>query len=211
MPALLVAGNTWGDTCERRPADHVIKEKKLSTFKPSGEMVRLAESVMVAMAHEQTIRPIVEGYEKAILERHQFKPDQCWADKGLKGATDTILDPGRTFLLSDEDAQVYFSECQAARDAAGLKVEKPEYCPLLVAETLRIQAEKALLEEMGTLPNLKGLENVLNLGVEAHGRAVDLCLKLLAPYCRDSSEILGGLMGGAVKEAAPPSAPGQRG
>lgn len=158
-------------------------------FKPTEGMVRAAENLFAAMANEQVIRPIVTGYQKRILEKHQFPASDLGLGAAAK-APEVIMDPARAWLMSDEDFAVYLQECFEARDAAGLKVDVPENCPLLVAEDVRIQASNALLEEMSSIENLKSLRSVIFAGVDEYNRAVDLCLKLLAPFVSPSDDIL---------------------
>lgn len=157
------------------------------TFTPTEEQVRLAEAVFVAMAYESEIRPIVESYEQAILEKHRFIPDPSWLEYGLKN--EPILDRKRTHLLSDQDSRTFFSECHKARDAAELKVDDPENCPLLVAENLRRDAEHALLKSISSIPGLESLGTSV-LTLDHRRRAIDLCLKLLAPFCASGEQIL---------------------
>lgn len=155
-------------------------------FKPSPELVRLAEAVFVSMAHEQAVRPIVDGYQRAILAKHQFRIARKWVREG--DPDEVILDPKLAYLLDDANAAVFFAECHEAREAAGLKVDNPENCPLCVAENLRIKAEQALLKEMATLPGLSNLGRFVTL--ELHKKALDLSLSLVAPFCSDAAEIM---------------------
>ena len=159
----------------------------MKTFTPSPEQIRLAEAVFTATALEQTIRPIVVAYETAILAKHQFKIDRLWVEKGA--ADKVILDRKDSFLLSKEDAQVYFAECHAARDAANLKVKHPENCPLLEAEHLRMDAENALLKAMSSQPGLESFAKGY-LTLEVRNKAIDLTLRLLAPFCGNAETIL---------------------
>lgn len=156
-------------------------------FTPTDVQIRLAEAVFTTMAHEQTVRPIVEAYETAILAKHQFRMAKDWVDQGMDDRI--ILDRKDTFLLSQEDAKVFYAECYAARDAANLKVSNPEFCPLCVAEHLRIDAENALLTAMGTTPGLESLASG-SMTLEMHAKAIDLTLKLLAPFSGKAESIL---------------------
>ncbi len=161
--------------------------QKTKQFKPTEDQIRLAEAVFTAMAHEQIVRPIVEAYETAILAKHQFRIAKEWVDHSM--ADRVILDRKDSFLLSAEDAKVFFAECFAARDAANLKVSNPEFCPLCVAEHLRIDAENALMKAMGTTPGLETLASA-SMTLELRSQVIDLILKLLAPFCGDAQEIL---------------------
>jgi len=156
-------------------------------FKPERGLIRLAEAVLVAMAHEQVVRPIVEEYQRKVMAKYQFRIARDWVARGMEDVV--ILNPKDTYLLSDEDAAVVFADFHAARDAAKLKVERAEDCPLLVAENLRIMAENALLEELGKLPGLAPLASGF-LTLKHRAKAIDLGLKLLAPFMTNSDTIL---------------------
>ena len=157
-------------------------------FKPTEAQIHAAEAVFAAMAMEQTIRPIVETYEKAILVMHQFKIAKKWEDK--LGTPEVILDPKLSYLLENDDFAIYHEECKQARDAAGLKVEDYDHCPLLVAGHLRIQAEIELLQAISTIPELKTFASANGLSTELRSKAIDMTLKLLSPFCGKSDDIL---------------------
>ena len=163
----------------------------LKAFRPGTEQVRLAELLLVAMAIEAHVRPIVEAYESAILQKHQFRIARKWVEKGCNDVI--ILDRKRSYLLEDTDAEVFHSECFAARDAAKLTVERPDKDPLLEAQHRRIEAENALLESMATIP---GLENFAtgHWPLQLRQKAIDLTLKLLAPFVRSGEAIMQDLM-----------------
>lgn len=159
----------------------------MKNFTPTQEQIRMAEAVFTTMAHESLIRPIVEAYELAILEKHQFRIARKWIDMGI---TDhLVLERKDTFLLADEDAKVFHAECFAARDAAKLAVDDPEHCPLLVAEHLRIRAENALLQAIATIPGLESFASG-TMSLDMRKKAIDLTLRMLAPFCGNADNIL---------------------
>jgi len=178
----------------------------VTKFSPTQEHIRLAEALMLAMANEGTIRPVVEAYENEILAKHRFKIAPHWgeASGGRIDINEVILDRNAAFQLSDEDSKVYFAECYAARDAAGLKVSQPDFCPLCVAENLRIRAETALLESMGSIPGLESFsKKTYTMTLEDRKKAVDLTLKLMAPFCEQSADkILQRIMGSEHSKVA---------
>lgn len=156
-------------------------------FNPSGGLIRLAEAVVVAMAHEDIVRPIVEAYQRKVMEKHQFRISREWVARGMEDVV--ILDPKDTYLLSEEDAAVVHAAFNVERDATTLKVNRPDSCPLLVAENIRIKAENALLEELGKLPGLAPLASGF-LTLKHRAKAIDLGLKLVAPFMANSDAIL---------------------
>ncbi len=163
--------------------------QSLKQFKPTEAQVRSAENTLVAMTHEQTVRPIVERYETEILAKHQFPIAAKWVEKGIGIEYRIILDRKQAFLLSEEDASTFYKECEKARIAAKLTVMAEGNCPLCEAEHVRIQAENALIESMGTIPGMEIFaKRVLTL--ETRARAINLILALLAPFVGDAATIL---------------------
>lgn len=157
-------------------------------FVATEEQIRLSEAVVVAMALEETIRPIVESYETAILAKHRFRIDPKWIEFG-EVADRVILNRKESFLLSETDAKKFFEECFAARDAAGLKVEHPEGCPLLTVENLRIKAENALIKSLSSIPGLEAFATGI-LPLDKRSKVVELALGLFLPSSQDAESIL---------------------
>lgn len=201
-----VGGETWhadsdwtggdsqiGDLPEsiEQKVDSQIKEqitKAMSgEFVPNANMIRAAENLVLAMAHEDVVRPIVVAYETEILTRHQFRIARKFVEQGC--ADVVILDRKRSYMLEESDFAIYLKQCFEARDAAGLKVRASDNCPLLEAEHTRIQAENLLLEAMAELSNLAAIGKPW-LTLEARKRAVDLTLNMLAPFCADADGII---------------------
>lgn len=120
---------------------------KLRNFKPNAAQIDAAEAVLLAMAFLETVRPVVLGYQRRILEAHQFHLDPMWVDE-YQMEDEVILEPDHAYLLSKEDSAVYYSEQKQARDAAGLKVERDDFCPLLVAENMLLSSQHALIVAM---------------------------------------------------------------
>ena len=166
--------------------------KTKSGFAPTQQLIRAAEHVLVCKAFEQQIRPVVEAYETAILAKHHFRPDPKYREH-LN--VDRILDRKVDYLMSAEDSQVYHAECFKARDAAGLKVSRPENCPLLEARNLLLEAENAFIIELGTMPGLEVFASKRwSLDLKQRAQVIDLGLRLVAPFVAQSNEILGRLL-----------------
>lgn len=107
------------------------------------ELREATAELLALRVAEDKIRPIVVAYQREVLLRHQWtiRPDFA----GRRGLGEIILDPELSYLLSDEDAEVYFAETEAARDAHGWGHLPHNYCPLLMAVNRRIKAEYATL------------------------------------------------------------------
>ena len=153
--------------------------------KPTTEIIRIAETLMVAMAFEATIRPVVEDYEMKILIKNAWHIDPQF---GM--ADEIILNRMHSFLLPRAAAADFHKQCLQARDAAGLKTAHPEGCPLLEAENARIQAENALLKEMGTLPGLESFKNAGWRSPTVRKEAIELALRFAAPFVGNAATIL---------------------
>lgn len=154
----------------------------MNKFVPTAEMIAAAESVFMAMAMVETIRPIVVGYQTAILAEGQWHIKPEFASRL---GDEVILDPKHSYLMSEEDFAVYLAQCKIARDKAKLHVDHDENCPLLVAEHLLIQAEHALIDAMSGVTKI-AKDGLLSVGMGEYKQYIDLTLRLLAPFVKNN-------------------------
>lgn len=163
----------------------------LSAFKPDANQIRAARNLFAAMAHAELVVPIVEGYQREILARNQWKPDTRWAkfDHGRNWTDEPILDPKRTYLMNDANFRAYLVECRTAQAAAKLITETPEHCPKLVAEDLVLRCEMALVAAME--PVTKVGWDLVARDLKSKAIYVGLTLALLAKFVGTADEILG--------------------
>ena len=68
-------------------------------------------------------------------------------------------------------------------------MDNPEFCPLCVSENLRMQAEGALLTAIAETPGLEALGSGHLYG-DKRKMAVDLALRMLAPFCGNAEEVM---------------------
>jgi len=155
---------------------------------PTPVMIASVENVLAMQAFAASVRPTVEAYEHAILERHQFHIAQKWRDKGCEDSL--ILDRKRTYLLDETDGATYERERIEACAASGLKVEDPGYCPLLVVENLLVQAENHMFEVVSALPLFAFLAKPWLLTMEERTKVIELVEKVFAPFVGNANEIL---------------------
>jgi hypothetical protein len=150
-------------------------------FKPTKEMKNAARDVFIKMAVVETIRPVVLGYETAILA--DMKPQSKHDHK-------IITEPKYAWTMTDKNFKIYLNCCNEERIKAGLKVKSQEYCPLLVAEDNLRVAETHLIEVMAPISHL-----TLDMLLESRDclnnlrKAIDLNLQLLAPYVKGKVSI----------------------
>jgi len=181
----------WADRHVIAGLKYDIKQLKAKDFTPSDDMMHAAKTVFLCMAVVETVKPIVEGYQKKILAEMQAGPKAEWCEgrRGLK-PDDLILDPERSYLLSDNDFQYYLKKCNEEREKAKLHVDNPEFCPLLVVQDNLRKAQHILIDAMQPLTGV-GFDDLFKSekGLENYEKYIDLSLKLLAPFI-DSKKIL---------------------
>lgn len=152
-------------------------------FRPSPEMVEAVENVFLAMANEQTIRPIVNEYQQRILAENQWRVNPSLADR-ITGGIEIILDPKLAYLMTEDDIAIFHSKCNEARQVAGLYVDNDAHCPLLVAEDLTRLAKRALVVSMTSETGLTP-DKLLDAGMAKYNEYVDITLRLLAPFAKN--------------------------
>lgn len=149
-------------------------------------MIAAAENVFVAMAFEQSVRPIVEGYRQKIFAERTWRCDPDLVERLERRSSDQpveqyVTDIKSTWMMEKADFAVYLERCNAERIAAGLAVEHESYCPLLVAENMTIQAKHALCDAMAGVTNITA-KAAATMKLDDYRKFVDLTLKLLAPF-----------------------------
>ena len=153
---------------------------KTIEFTPTTDMIIATKAVFMAKAWVLTIRPIVEGYQREILARHNWHIAKRWTGKGLN--TDRIItDHRHTYLLEDEDFKTYQQKSIEARKKAGLEVINDDFCPLLVAENMERMAVRAMLNTMTPFTKLDP-DDVWD--IEDYHKLTELTLSLLAPFVK---------------------------
>lgn len=158
---------------------------RAAAFKPSPKMIESAYTVFQAMAWVETVKPIVRGYQQAILDYEKYYYAKKWIDRGEHTHAEWISNPDHTYLMDDEGFKHYIKRCNEERIKAGLHVDSEEYCPLLVAENMLIKARWALIEIMEPITHIR-LDDLYKL--EHQNELVELTLRMLAPYVKIGKE-----------------------
>ena len=146
-------------------------------FKPTKAHIAAAETVFLAKAHLALIQPVVTNYQREILVRNQWKAAPQFRDNSVP---EVITDPALAYLLPDDIFPIYDAQCKAARVAAGLYVENPDHCPMLVAEGHVREAERALVDEIGPVVGITA-DQLIRSSMVNYKKFVDLSLRMLAP------------------------------
>lgn len=169
-----------GGVRARAPVDRAAARERVRSFKASPETIRAAELVFLAKAHVGLVAPKVEAYQRQILAEGQWQIREDFAERAGRTG-EVILDPARSYLMSDEDFAVYNERCHRARDTAGLYVEEKEQCPKLVAEHELLKAKWLLAEAMEPVTGLSR-DQVTGLAPKKFDEYIELTLRLLAPH-----------------------------
>lgn len=142
--------------------------------RPHPEFIAAAEAVLMAKAYVETLRPVVEGYQRKILNEHHWHIAKKWVDMGEDD--EVITDPNHTYLMEDEDFKEYLRLIRIEQDKAGLKTDNPDHCPLLVAEHLESQAKHVLIEEAESITGIS-FDDIMRK-FSLYNQYVDLLLSL---------------------------------
>lgn len=139
------------------------------------EMIEAAETLFVAMAFTETIRPTVTAIQV----------------KNMANMGYSHLKPGDSYIMPKhlwpELHERNYNDC----NAAGLTVEDPAFCPLLVAEHNVTKAQHNLIEIMQPLTNISHEMLFRNGdGCKTYYKYIDLNLRLLAPFVRNADTIM---------------------
>jgi hypothetical protein len=167
-----------------------MTKSEMEHFTPTKEMIRAAENCFAAIAYTETIRPIVEGYQRKILKEMNAKRSIKWQER-LPKEIHEITSPDETYLMNEEDFETYLTRCREEQEKAGLHTDSPEFCPLLVAEDLQRKAAHAVVDAMVPITTITRdmIWNAPN-ALENLKKVIDLTLRFLAPFCADHVEIL---------------------
>lgn len=173
---------------------------------PSAELIKAAECVFTAMAWVETIRPKVEAIHTQVLAENNYPYDFSYLKKTdpekvkeLKAENDLkyglfIRDHKHAYQMNDADFQEYLFKVNALQEAAGLYPQKEGNCPLLEAESMRREAERALIEisidEMPLKVENKPTLDMITGSLEIYRKWVDLTLMMCVPYVRSAKEIM---------------------
>jgi hypothetical protein len=104
------------------------------------ELTEAVAHYIAAKAYTASIRPLVEGYQRAILAAGNFQY-RTWPEDKRPGVRPAgrITEPRDAWQMDDAQAEAYYVLLDTAHAAHGFAVQ-PGYCPLLIAEHEEIKA-----------------------------------------------------------------------
>jgi hypothetical protein len=86
------------------------------------------------------VRPRIVAMQVQVLSENDCQVASHWEEHGVPGGR--ITDPSSAYEMSEEQFSAYYAACAAKYRDAGF-VFPDQQCPLLIAEHVQIQAEKA--------------------------------------------------------------------
>ena len=161
----------------------MTKQEGVAALKAiESQAVPVARAVFVAMAFVETIRPVVEGYQREILTAIKPKMAKHWVeDHGMEQRI--ITDPTDTHYMEDGDFDEYIEGCHREALKHGFKVPEKGSCPLLIAEHNLTKAQQLLIEVMEPITGIKH-SDLFHHGMDDYNHYIDLTLRWLAPKCK---------------------------
>lgn len=156
-----------------------------------------ANTLVVAMAYTQTVRPVIKKIESDLFEKHKYRWDLDKVCGGVEKQKRDIIeftnkygefckDESMAYLISDKDFAHYLTEKHHKVVNAGFNVEYG-YCPLLIAEDLERKARRLLIDEMQPITGLK-FDDFFSTTkwAENMNKYIDLTMRLLSPYLKNT-------------------------
>jgi hypothetical protein len=132
-------------------------------------------AVLVARTEAAVLREEIDAIKARILAADTYP-------SGYTG--ERITDPSKDWTIDDACVGVYHALVDAAVRAAGHDVP-PDYCPALMAESRKRDAEHALIEAARAVPGLEHMTtsrllcgNADTRGLELHAKYLDLLIGL---------------------------------
>lgn len=162
-------------------------KQELSKFTPTASMIHAGETVMMAIAHEQVIREVVEPIQQKMLDEYNLEYDveQYQLDDEFIRWNGLYCKTWKyTYMLRDDDHKLLMVKLHHIYvNEHKFNLKEVGYCPLLSAEQLTREAKRAFAILMMPVTHIDP-DNVLCManGVENFAKLIDLSLRLIAPF-----------------------------
>lgn len=158
---------------------------------------QLALDLMIKRAQAAKIRPVVEKYQKMVLEHYQFGAEDSEMNRQIGIVGQPILNVEHMYHLANGHAEVLTNAFDTMRDLffPEHKGRAWGFCPLLAANHAALEAEKLLiksLQQEAATDRHHGLVNLVMFSdidrvyaPEVFHALVDLILSYVTSYCSD--------------------------
>lgn len=120
-------------------------------MRPSKQLCQAAANVLKAQALAETLKPVAHKIQSDLLAKMNIRCAHGYSDRVSEGG---VLTPSHSYLMSDDDAKLYYPALDAAYRAAGWPDIEQGHCPYLEAESLLRDARRELIEASASLSPL---------------------------------------------------------
>lgn len=160
---------------------------EIPKFIPTKEMISAGETLFLAMANVDVIKPIVEANKMKVLATGKYYYDPEFKPNRINNRTGKIKDIHHEYLMGSVAFEGYLKECNVLHAKSGLTTIA-DRCPLDFAMTILSHAELNFLSSMNDV-TLMDIENEkLEIGI--YQSILKLCLLLIAPHVNPNAEKL---------------------
>lgn len=163
-------------------------------FIPTTEQISSANALIMSMAYLQTVTPVLKQMQQDVIDTFKFKWDfdklgKFWKENHelfIKEHSEFCKKESNMYMVSDEDFNHYMQEYSKLFTEKGFTVKEFGYCPLLVADSLHIEARRLFIDAMEPITKLKFDDFFRTTDWKKNmDSCVDISLRLMGPYLKN--------------------------
>lgn len=132
------------------------------------EVLLACKVTLDAMAYAEVLSEKILPKQAEILRNLAYKSEDG----------EIIVEPNKSYLLSEKDYKVYWKRMNEYYDSLGLQRPTENHCPLLMAQSQQRKAERTLLQAMQKYTGM----DVDKMFLRHREKLLEITLKLLAPF-----------------------------
>lgn len=148
--------------------------------KPPDEIIAAVERWIRFKAASEALKPLMRSLTKLLMNDFHPQYDELWKKSGLSGE---IVNPDDLFLMSCEDGDRFYSILEERKRSLGFYNFPKDYCPQLLCDNLRIDAENDTIELVSKL-EIDGFSIFAEAGMDVKERVefMNLVLKWTSSF-----------------------------
>jgi hypothetical protein len=149
--------------------------------------VAYMQNVFNCTAYAMTVRDIIYPEQQKIIDFFKFEIAPEWRERDQRHGREEriyIDKPENMYLCSENDFNIYFKELNLMYERVNLKPSQPDFCPLLEAESLQRDAERAAIEYICPLLNFDPEQVFYSL--KTYKSILDILKGLFAPVVKNN-------------------------
>ena len=149
---------------------------------PSPALIEATRLVLIARAVTAELKVKVDKIHADILADLDIKAANTSANRRCGTVGERITNSDLLYMASEADAQKFYVRMDAAYKAAGYKDLQPGYCPYLMADHDRVQAERLMVEEAIKFLPIKFTVEGLMSNFTNYKKFIELTLNYVTPF-----------------------------